>query len=86
MFLSHNFHTDAVYVIIWLSWVSRFKFAQESFHSCHSCWNIFGFGANLRPNVSCKAKNISRIGVSLGRLKSSLQLDFCDILSFVCHF
>ena len=61
MFLTHNFHTDAVNVIVWLSWVSRCKFVQGSFHSCHSCCNILGFGANLRPNVSCKAKNISRI-------------------------
>ena len=61
MFLSHNFHTDAVNVIVWLSWVSRCKFVQGSFQSCHSCCNILGFGANLRPNVSCKANNISRI-------------------------
>ena len=51
MFLSHNFHTDAVNVVVWLSWVSRCKFVQGSFHSCHSCWNILGFGANLRPKL-----------------------------------
>ena len=56
MFLPHNFHTDAVYVIIWLSWVSRSKFVQGSFHSCHSCCNILGFGANLDQMFLVKQK------------------------------